>query len=86
MVFPGRFFLFACLWLAPALSWAQSGLGELSKYKLGPGDVISIAVLGEEDLTKPRIRLTDAGTISYPVLGEIKIRGMTVGDLDKFIT
>lgn len=88
MVFSGRFILvlFGFLWLASAPSWAQTSSGELSKYKLGPGDVISIAVLGEEDLTKPRIRLTDAGTISYPVLGEIKIRGMTVGDLDKFIT
>jgi len=86
MVFSGRIFLFACLWIASALTWAQSGLSEVSKYKLGPGDVISIAVLGEDDLTKPRIRLTDAGTISYPVLGEIRIRGMTVGDLEKFIT
>lgn len=86
MAFSGRIFLFTCLWIASAVCWAQSGPSETSQYKLGPGDVISIAVLGEDDLTKSRMRLTDAGTISYPVLGEITVRGMTVGDLDKFIT
>ena len=57
----------------------------LSKYRLGAGDVISINVLGEDDL-KLKVRLTDAGTIQYPVLGEIRVRGMTMGDLVKHIT
>lgn len=58
----------------------------LSKYKLSTGDVISITVYGEDDLKKDKTRLTDAGTISYPVLGEIEVRGKTVGDLEKMIT
>lgn len=58
----------------------------LSKYRLSTGDVISIAVYGEDDLTRGKIRLTDAGTISYPVLGEIQVRGKTVGELEKFLT
>lgn len=58
----------------------------LSKYKLSTGDVISITVYGEDDLKKEKTRLTDAGTISYPVLGEIEVRGKTVGDLEKMIT
>ena len=59
---------------------------ELSTYRLSTGDVISITVYGEEDLKREKVRLTDAGTISYPVLGEIQVRGKTVGELEKFIT
>jgi protein involved in polysaccharide export with SLBB domain len=59
---------------------------ELSSYKLGSGDMISVRVLGEDDLKRERIRLSDAGTISFPVLGEIKVKGMTVGALEEFIT
>lgn len=87
-----RIFLFACIWLACAPAWAQSGAATapqydvLSKYRLGTGDVISITVYGEEDLKMQHVRLTDAGTISYPVLGEIQVRGKTVGDLEKILT
>lgn len=59
---------------------------QLSSYKLGSGDMISIRVLGEEDLKRERVRLSDAGTVSFPILGEIRVRGMTVGALEEFIT
>ncbi|MCX7140589.1 MAG: polysaccharide export protein [Proteobacteria bacterium] len=58
----------------------------LSKYLLSTGDVISITVFGEDDLKREKIRLTDAGTVSYPVLGEIQVRGKTVGELEKLLT
>ena len=58
----------------------------VSNYPLGPGDVISIQVLGEDDLKRERIRLSDAATISFPILGEIKLRGMTVGRPEQIIT
>lgn len=58
----------------------------LSRYKLSTGDVISISVYGEDDLKREKVRLTDAGTISYPVLGEIQVRGKTVGELEKVLT
>lgn len=59
---------------------------ELSIYKLGVGDVISVQVIGEDDLKREKIRLSDAGTLSFPYLGEIRVRGMTVGALEEFIT
>ena len=59
---------------------------ELSRYKLGSGDVISIRVQGEDDFTRPKVRLSDAGTISLPVLGEFKVKGLTVGALEDHIT
>src|SRR5690242_5879472 len=83
MVHIARFFLiFAALLSSPL--WAQNS--ELSSYKLGSGDMISIRVLGEEDLKRERVRLSDAGTISFPVLGEIRVKGMTVGALEEYVT
>ena len=57
-----------------------------SSYRLGAGDVVNIRVFGEEDLSKEKIRMTDAGTVPYPVLGELRVLGMTVGDLERVIT
>ena len=57
-----------------------------SSYKLGAGDLITIVVFGEDDLSKEKIRLTDAGTVPYPVLGEIRVLGLTVGDLERKLT
>lgn len=58
----------------------------LSTYKLAAGDVITIRVFGEDDLSREKIRLTDAGTIPYPVLGEVKALGLTIGEIERSIT
>ena len=58
---------------------------ELSTYKLGSGDTISIRVLGEDELKRERIRLSDAGTISFPVLGEVTVKGLTASALEERI-
>jgi protein involved in polysaccharide export with SLBB domain len=58
----------------------------LSVYKLAAGDVITIRVFGEDDLSREKIRLSDAGTIPYPVLGEVKALGLTIGDIERTIT
>lgn len=57
----------------------------MSQYPLGAGDTISIAVYREPDLTF-ETRLTDAGTIIFPFLGEISVAGLTVGQLKEKIT
>lgn len=58
----------------------------VSKYRLAAGDVISIRVFNEPEFTQERIRLTDAGTLSFPVLGELPVLGQTVGELEGMIT
>lgn len=72
----------------PGIARAQEAAAAngLSSYTLGAGDVISIRVLGEEEFTKEQIRLTDAGTIFYPAVGEIQINGTTLGELERIIT
>jgi protein involved in polysaccharide export with SLBB domain len=82
-------FILSLVFLAAGWAHGETPQGtpsQLSAYKLGSGDLISIRVLGEEDLKREKIRLSDAGTISFPVLGEIKVKGMTVGALEEYIT
>jgi polysaccharide export outer membrane protein len=76
--------LLAAYFFSPA--FAQQQNPELSTYKLGAGDMITVRVLGEDDLRREKVRLSDAGTMSFPVLGEINVRGMTVGGLEDYIT
>jgi len=74
--------------LAFALAAATAASAQndaISNYRLGSGDVISIQVLGEDDLKREKIRLSDAATISYPILGEIKLFGKTVAELETYI-
>jgi polysaccharide export outer membrane protein len=70
---------------APA-TVAQTADRSISNYRLGSGDVITIQVLGEDDLKRERIRLSDAATISYPILGEIRLAGKTVAELERMVT
>jgi polysaccharide export outer membrane protein len=65
---------------------AQAKADALSTYRLNSGDVISIRVFGEDDFNREKIRLTDAGTVSFPVLGEIPMLGRTVGEIEQLVT
>jgi polysaccharide biosynthesis/export protein VpsN len=69
----------------PVAAHAQAGDTANSNYRLGAGDVISIQVLGEDDLKRERIRLSDAATLSFPLLGELRLSGKTVGELERLI-
>ena len=71
-----------CLMLAVQPSLASNS--GLSEYTLGAGDHVRIQVYGEPDLTVES-RLSDAGTISYPFLGEIRLLGLTVSQLQEVI-
>lgn len=68
--------------LASPLSFAEDN--GLSGYKIGSGDLLSIQVFGEDDLSLD-VRLSDAGTISYPFLGELRARGLSIGKLSELI-
>jgi polysaccharide export outer membrane protein len=56
----------------------------LSDYRLGKGDVISIKVFGEEDFSM-ETALSKEGRISYPFLGELKLSGLTVSQVERKI-
>ena len=52
--------------------------------KLGVGDAIRVTVFQQPDLTTDA-RVTDKGTISMPLIGEIKVAGMSQQDAAKAI-
>ena len=74
--------LLALLLLAtiPGASLADS----LTAYRLSAGDKVRIAVFGEDDLTVSE-RVSDRGTVSYPLLGELKVEGMTPGEVEMLV-
>ena len=76
---------FRLLILFILMLWVQIATAEdegMSNYRLGAGDTISISVYDEKELGIDKIRLSDAGTISFPMMGEIKVSGMTVSALE----
>lgn len=50
-------------------------------YRLGSGDVISITVFDEEDLSRLNYRLPDSGLISFP-FGEVRAMGLSISELE----
>ena len=53
-------------------------------YKLGPGDQIRVQVYQNPDLTV-ETRVSEQGTINYPLIGAVEIGGTTIGDAEKKI-
>ncbi|WP_455231625.1 polysaccharide biosynthesis/export family protein [Geopseudomonas aromaticivorans] len=57
-----------------------------STYKLASGDVVSISVFGEPDLSFEEVRLNDAGIFSYPFIGEVRAQGKTAAEIERILT
>ena len=53
-----------------------------TNYRLGPGDKLHIQVLGAEDLTGD-YAVGDNGTVSTPMIGDVKATGMTRAQLER---
>jgi len=73
------------LFCLPFSNAATEELADPDTFKLGPGDHISIVVFGEENLSMD-FRLNDTGTLNYPFLGELRIAGLSVVELEQLIT
>lgn len=50
-------------------------------YKVGPGDLLEVQVIGREDL-KYDLRLSNSGEISFPMLGLIQVAEMTTFEVE----
>lgn len=74
--------LLVCLMLLSRTVFA-AGYGEpgTAQYQLASGDMVQITVFGQDDLSM-KIRLPDVGTINYPYLGEMKVVGLSVQELE----
>lgn len=73
---------------AEAVDTGMSPAGEaagqvaVDGYRIGPGDVLSISVWKNADLTKT-VQVLPDGKISFPLIGQIMAEEMTVGQLTK---
>jgi len=56
------------------------------KYLLGYGDMIDVNLLHNEKYSRSNLKIRPDGIISYPYIGEIDVRGMTVEELKGVIT
>ena len=54
-------------------------------YEVGPGDVLEVAVYGNDDVSRiPTVQTN--GSISMPLIGEIQVAGLTVAEVQRKIT
>jgi polysaccharide export outer membrane protein len=54
-------------------------------YEVGPGDVLEVTVFGNDDLSRVPTVQTN-GSISFPLLGEVQVAGLTVAEVQRKIT
>ena len=59
-------------------------LGSEAVYHIGPGDLLEISVWKDESLSKQVVVPPD-GFISFPLIGDVDVSGMTVADLRKHV-
>jgi len=53
-------------------------------HKIAPLDIINIDVVGEKDLTK-ELRVSSSGTITFPFLGSIEVKGKTPAEVEDLL-
>jgi len=84
-----RLKLFAAVLLLSLSSWTVHAEWLFSELpvelsQLGPGDVIKVFVWKNPDLSQ-EVSISPDGNISYPLIGEIRAAGISVGGLRKVI-
>jgi polysaccharide export outer membrane protein len=84
--------LIAALLLATALqartvpsAAPTTGPSSGSDYQVGPGDVLEVTVYDNPELSRIPTVQTNGG-ITYPLLGEIQVAGLTVSEVQRKIT
>jgi polysaccharide export outer membrane protein len=70
--------------VAGASAVPAAAAGPVTDYRLGAGDVLHITVYQNPDLTLD-VRVSDSGLISYPLLGALRIGGLTVPETEALI-
>jgi len=54
-------------------------------HKIAPLDIINIDVVGEKDLSKENLRVSSSGTITFPFLGSVEIKGKTPAEVEDLL-
>lgn len=61
-----------------------AGLASAAETPLGAGDVVKLSVYGNPDLAL-ETRISEAGTITFPLVGQVEIGGLSVAAAEKKI-
>ncbi len=69
----------------PPQAAAPAAAATGAEYEVGPGDVLEVNVFGNDDLSRMPTVQTN-GAISLPLLGEVQVAGLTVGEVQRKIT
>ena len=77
-------FLILIATVIAATSIASIAEAQKSEYKLQPTDVIRITVHEQPDLDT-KARVTKDGYITFPLLGKLEVKGLTVQELERKI-
>lgn len=91
MVFPRPGAALLALLLCGSAALPAAGADEMDvsaydkPYTVQPGDVLDVSVWREEDLQRPVLVRPDGG-ISFPLVGELNAKGMSVAEIDDEIT
>ncbi|MCU1311777.1 MAG: polysaccharide export protein [Candidatus Angelobacter sp.] len=87
--------VFAMLWIHPHKLAAQTTLHEQPAAPspqqhnspdllIGSGDLLEVSVLGAPDFVK-QIRVNSSGEISLPLIGAVKVAGLSTSGAEKFV-
>jgi len=75
--------------MASALIWlallASPGLAQSAgdAYRIAAGDTLAVTVFGEPDLSPQGLKVNGKGTVSFPLLGEVEVGGLTSSQVER---
>ena len=80
-----RFIYFMCVCLLVSIVCDQkAAASKIEVYKVGVGDLISINIIGHDDLSNI-LRIAPDGTVTFPYAGTIKIEGFTLEEIEGLV-
>jgi len=68
-----------------ALTLSSASDPNSKAYRIGPRDVLEVTVFKVQDLSKV-VQVSEAGTINYPLVGEVEAGGKTARELEQNLT
>lgn len=74
-------FLAVLLLVSGSVLAAQPAPSHDDGYRLGSGDILSINVYGEEGLTFKELPVSDAGFLSFPLIGNVIVKDRTTSQV-----
>jgi polysaccharide export outer membrane protein len=71
-------------WMMAAALVLTMGVAGAAEVLLGPGDVVKMSVYGSPDLSL-ETRVSESGNITFPLLGQVSVGGLSVAAAEKKI-